>query len=228
MSDPLASTWTWISIFVAISWVLGTIWETLSARWAAKATKQRVEKAERRVEEAPEKSKAAWDLARVTLESYFDRNLRQVSAIFWLSVTVMLIGVGIIFWGISIALQHPDSRLPVIVTGTSGVITELIGATFLILYRSPMQQASDYTKTLERINSVGMAMQVLDTMPAGDDVNSAKNATKAEIVMVLITQSYELTRPNPCEVGKRPTASKDKPPSVRKKGTGDLLGKSEN
>ena len=31
-----------------------------------------------------------------------------------------------------------------------------------------MQQASDYTRTLGRINSVGMAMQVLDTMPAGD------------------------------------------------------------
>jgi hypothetical protein len=108
----------------------------------------------------------------------------------------MIIGVLIIFWGISIAIKLPETNLPAIITGTAGVITEVIGATFLVLYRSTMQQASDYTRTLERINSVGMAMQVLDTMPAGEVVDSAKNKTKAELVMVLITQSYELTKPN--------------------------------
>ncbi len=108
----------------------------------------------------------------------------------------MLIGVLIIFWGISIAITLQQTKLPAIITGISGVITELIGATFLVLYRSTMQQAGDYARTLERINSVGMAMQVLDTMPDGQVADSAKNKTKAELVMVLITQSYELTRPN--------------------------------
>jgi nitrate reductase gamma subunit len=162
------------------------------------ATAERVEAAEKRADESPEKSKFAWDLARITLESYFDRNLRQVSAIFWLSVAAMLIGVGIIVWGITIAVGAKDNnatQLAAIITGASGVITELIGATFLVLYRSTMQQANEYTRTLERINSVGMAMQVLDTIPDGDIVTSAKNNTKADLVMILVSQSYEITKP---------------------------------
>jgi nitrate reductase gamma subunit len=158
------------------------------------AVSARVQQAEDRVSAEPEKSKFAWDLARLTLEAYFDRNLRQVTAIFWLSVAVMLAGVMIIFWGIAISVQGQESTLPALITGGSGVITEVIGATFLVLYRSTMQQAEGYTRTLERINAVGMAMQVLDTMPAGQDVDSAKNKTKAELVMVLVTQSYELTK----------------------------------
>jgi len=157
-------------------------------------------------------------LARITLEAYFDRNLQQVSAIFWLSVTVMSIGVVIIFWGIGVALQARDSTLPAIITATSGVATELIGATFLVLYRSTMQQASDYTRTLERINSVGMAMQVLDTMPAGDMADSAKNKAKAELVMTLITQSYELTKPKLSSVVRKPSAANDEPQKPAEKG----------
>jgi nitrate reductase gamma subunit len=111
----------------------------------------------------------------------------------------MLIGVGIILWGITIAVgagakDNGATQLAAIITGASGVITELIGATFLVLYRSTMQQANEYTRTLERINSIGMAMQVLDTIPDGD-VDSTKNKTKADLVMILVSQSYEVTKP---------------------------------
>jgi hypothetical protein len=50
---------------------------------------ERVEAAERRAEEHPQETRAAWDLARIKLEQYLDRNLKQVRSIFWLSLLVM-------------------------------------------------------------------------------------------------------------------------------------------
>jgi hypothetical protein len=153
---------------------------------------KRIAQAESRVEAQPEKIKPAWDLARVTLESYFNRNLSQVTAIFWLSVTVMFIGFAIIIWGIAQAIQSPSSTLPAVITGMAGIVTELIGATFLFIYRSTMEQAVTYTKTLERINSVGMAMQILDTIPNNAKDDGLKNSTKATVVKMLMQQAFDI------------------------------------
>ncbi len=151
----------------------------------------RISEAESKAEQEPEKAKPAWDLARVTLEAYFNRNLSQVTAIFWLCVIVMFVGFGIIVWGIFLAIQASQSSLPAIITGLAGVVTELIGATFLFVYRSTMQQAVNYTKTLERINSVGMAMQILDTIPNNAKDDGLKNSTKAAVVKILMQQAYQ-------------------------------------
>jgi hypothetical protein len=82
-----------------------------------------------------------------------------------------------------------------------------------------MQQANDYTKTLERINSVGMAMQVLDTISGGDVIDSTKNKTKAELVMILVSQSYEITRPRQQSAIRRTFGTKGKSQADTKKGT---------
>lgn len=165
--------------------------QSLFNKQADDRVRKRIVEAENKAEKEPEKSKPAWDLARVTLESYFNKNLSQVTAIFWLSVIVMFIGFGIIVWGITQAITLPNSTLPTVVTGLAGVITELIGATFLFLYRSTMEQAVNYTKTLERINSVGMAMQILDTIPNNAKDDNLKNSTKAIVVKMLMQQAYD-------------------------------------
>jgi nitrate reductase gamma subunit len=170
--------------------VLLVLLRTSVERQTNEKVQKRITEAETKAEKEPEKSKHAWDLARVTLESYFNKNLSQVSAIFWLSVIVMFIGFVIIVWGITQAIALPDSTLPTVVTGLAGVITELIGATFLFLYRSTMEQAVNYTKTLERINSVGMAMQILDTIPNNAKDDGLKNSTKAIVVKMLMQQAY--------------------------------------
>jgi hypothetical protein len=154
---------------------------------------KRVIQAELKADQNPDEIKPTWDLARITLEAYFNRNLSQVTAIFWLSTTVMFAGFGIILWGVLLALQNSTSNvnnLPAVVTGLAGVVTELIGATFLFVYRSTIQQAGSYTKTLERINSVGMAMQILDSIPEDAQVDSIKHSTKALLARVLIGQSF--------------------------------------
>lgn len=141
---------------------------------------------------SPGKIKPIWDLARFTLESYFGRNLSQISLIFWLSVFVMIVGFGIIVWGISLALQSNESIYTATITGAAGIITEFIGATFLLVYKSTIQQANDYLKTLERINSVGMAMQILDTMPENSSNDDLKNKTKAEIAGLLVQRNPDV------------------------------------
>jgi hypothetical protein len=155
---------------------------------------KRVVEAEKRVEIAPQQAKPAWDLARATLDQYFQRNLGQIRAIFLLSVIVMLVGFGVICFGVLRAFQSPAALLPATIASLAGVITEFIGATFLFIYRSAIQQAVDYSKSLERINSVGMAMQILDTMPNTPDPgvpDDLKSKTKATLVELLVQQAYE-------------------------------------
>lgn len=158
------------------------------------SSKEKIEQAESRVEREPEKAKPAWDLARATLEAYFNRNLSQVSWIFWLSVTVMFIGFVIVGFGIAQAMRSPNTLAPATIASLAGIITEFIGATFLFIYRSTIQQAIDYSQTLERINSVGMAMQILDTMPDQTNPEDLKSKTKANLVELLVRQSYDLSK----------------------------------
>jgi nitrate reductase gamma subunit len=151
-----------------------------------------------RAHEEPDKVKPAWDVARVKLESYFDRNLSQINYIFWLSVVVMLVGFCFILFGISGFTTNPQgdktisATSPAAIAGAAGIITEFIGATFLFIYRSTIEQASNYTRTLERINSVGMAMQILDTI--SPDATGLQDQTKAEIVKLLLAQSEAVAR----------------------------------
>lgn len=188
---PISSDVLVVAAIIIIT-IMSLILTTYTSKLTENRTRERIIEAETKAEKEPEKAKPAWDLARVTLESYFNKNLSQVTAIFWLSVFVMFIGFGIIIWGISQAINSPNGTLPAIITGLAGVITEFIGATFLFIYRSTMQQAVNYTKTLERINSVGMAMQILDTIPNNAKDDGLKNSTKAIVVKMLMQQAYAI------------------------------------
>ena len=107
----------------------------------------------KRVEAEPEKVKPAWDLARVKLELYFDRNLKQINYIFWLSVAVMVVGFGFILFGIARAFAPEGDSVntktinPAVVATIAGVITEFIGATFLFL-GYPLKAGHRYTTTV--------------------------------------------------------------------------------
>jgi hypothetical protein len=150
------------------------------------AQQNRISRAEVIVEEVPKKTEPSWDSARVTLEAYFSRNLNQIGYIFWLSVSATIIGFGIIVLGIVLASLMTDTIAIAEIATLAGVITEFIGATFLFIYRSAIQQAGNYSRTLEHINSVGMAMQILDTIPDGTKPDDLKNHTKATLVALLM------------------------------------------
>ena len=135
--------------------------------------------------ENPEKPQFAWELARVKLESYLDRNLKQVNSIFWLTSLVMLSGFSFIMYGLYHAVNNPD-KLPVsIVAASSGVIISFIGGSLLLIYRSILAQTKTYVSVLERINAVGMAVHVIESIP--DEHTEQKNLSKAELAKQLLT-----------------------------------------
>ena len=183
-----------IAILFSLTGIAIAIYLTYKNKLEEQDQTERISQAELRLEKEPQKAKPAWDLARTTLESYFRRNLSQITWIFWLSVTVMMVGFGIIIWGISQSIHlsnSPSTIAPAVIASLAGIITEFIGATFLFIYRSTIKQASDYSKTLERINSIGMAMQILDTIPEGATPNDLKSKTKAALVEVLTKQTFQ-------------------------------------
>ncbi|MFC3139774.1 hypothetical protein ACFOE0_16530 [Shewanella submarina] len=149
-----------------------------------------MEEVEQRVKENPKETQAAWELARVKLESYLNRNLKQVRSIFWLTVLVMLVGFALIGFGVYSTIESPDKLAPAIISSVSGVLVNFIGVTFLVLYKSTMVQATDYVSILERINAVGMSVQILDTL--NDDDDKLKQNTTAGLskqLLALYTES---------------------------------------
>ena len=190
MGDNLGPCLLGFVIAFIIAGVIGFVSNRILWHWG-RITRERLAIAESKAEAEPEKAKPAWDLASITLEAYFNQNLSQINYIFWLSVCVMIAGFAILIWGISQAIRSPDTFVPAAIASVAGVITEFIGATFLFVYRSTIQQASSYSRTLERMNSVGMAMQILDTMPDEANPDDLKSKTKAILVELLIQQAHE-------------------------------------
>ena len=138
----------------------------------------------------PSKSKPVWDMAQITLESYFNRNLGQIRWIFWLSIVVMSLGFVLILYGVALGYQNPKENWVIAgIGGIAGIVTEFIGATFLFVYKSSIQQADKYAEILERMNFVGMAIQMLDSIAEQDkdvkstEVSSVDPLQKAKIDM---------------------------------------------
>lgn len=146
---------------------------------------QRIEKAERKVEAHPNEVKPVWELAQIRLTGYLDRNLNQVRSIYWLTIAIMIIGFGFIGIGVFRVYSDPEALQASVLSAVSGLLVNFIGATFLVIYRSTMNQAKEYVTVLERINAVGMAMQILDKLE-----NSAqpeiKDKTTSDIARELI------------------------------------------
>lgn len=150
-----------------------------------RAREQKIETVEERLREHPEKPQLAWDLARAKLENYLDRNLSQVRSIYWLTLIVMLCGFGFVLFGLFQAAQYPE-KLPVsIVASASGVLISFIGGSFLLIYRSILAQSKEYVTVLERINAVGMAVQVIASIP--DSNQDLKHNTTAELAKQLLS-----------------------------------------
>lgn len=140
---------------------------------AAKAKSQAVTALEERARSEPAEPQLAWDLARIKLESYLDRNLRQVSSIFYLTVMVMLFGMALISFGVWQAIISPDAIQAPALAALAGVIIQIIGGTMLLIYRSTMAQAKDYVIVLERINAVGMSINILEGVEGASDMRDA-------------------------------------------------------
>jgi len=180
---PIAKILTLILGIVAVLIFLGII--AFSSQIEIEKQEEEIKEVERRYQENPEITKNAWDLARIKLESYLNRNLSQVRSIFFLSITIMVIGFIILGYGIFKVYEDPERNFEVsVVVACSGIIVNFIGATFLLIYKSTMAQAKDYVSVLERINAVGMSIQILGTID--DQDAKLKNETAAALAKELL------------------------------------------
>lgn len=143
-----------ILVMLALAGISGYV-ASKRAREKEAVAEKKIEQIETKAEKEPEKTRFAWDLARVKLEAYFDRNLSQVRMIFYVAVGVMVIGFAFILWGVAIAIRKPEFIKTSYSAAISGIITEFIGVTFMVIYRSTMAQANQFMEVLERINTVG-------------------------------------------------------------------------
>ena len=139
---------------------------------------------EKRAVENPDEPTLAWELARVKLEKYLDRNISQVRSIFVLTVGVMIAGFTLISIGVYWAFRSPETLKASVLTVCSGVVVNFIGGTFLLHYRATMSQAKDYVSILERINAVGMSVQILENIDASQ--SELKHTTTAAIAKQLL------------------------------------------
>lgn len=171
---PLLASW--------IGTVLAFYFGRKNFEAAEAAVTKKVTQLQEEAKKEPEKVRFIWELTQVKFESYVDRNLRQIQWIFWISVIVMITGFGLILSALFIRSPYGD-QVKLVAAG-SGIVTEFIGATFMLIYRSTITQAQSFVASLEKFNMVGMAMQVIDTIP--DDAKEIKNDVKAEIARRLL------------------------------------------
>lgn len=160
-----------------------------------KAAKEqaKIENAEISAREQPEKAKSAWNLASVRLDAYFRRNLAQINQIVVISILVMIVGFGFVLWGVILSSHQPKLTPTSWVAGIAGIVTQFIGATFMVIYRSTMTQANQFMHILDRINTIGIAVQVLDSIP--DAETQLKNETRSQIVALLLSPNVSPQAP---------------------------------
>jgi Na+/proline symporter len=152
---------------------------------SSEKTEKKIEELEAKAQANPEKPTYAWDLARVKLEKYLDRNLSEVRSIFILTTLVMLAGFGLVLFGLIKAYSDPANFQVSIVGAASGVLLSFVGGSFLLIYRSVLAQSANYVQILERINAVGMAVQIATTV--SDNEPKLKAETTASLAISLLT-----------------------------------------
>ena len=133
-------------------------------REVIQAIQDRIKDAQTKLDTNPESIRPAWDIAQNTLEDYMRQNIKQLDRIYSISLSSMRMGFALIFLSVVMSVFVPTNLSPALIGAVAGIITEFIAATFMVMYRSTVDQATIYLKTLEKINTVGMSMQVLDTV----------------------------------------------------------------
>jgi hypothetical protein len=213
-----------LPLYVAM---IRAVWLRTAARQAAK--QKSIDSSVKALSDKGQRE-PAWDLARDTLEQYWDRNASQNFRIFLLSVTAIGLGFIVMFVGAVSALSGKSSVKAAAVATIAGVLTQFIAATFLFVYRSTMEQMTTFNATLERINSVGMALTIVNSMSdATPSDRGLRNRLKGHVALQIVnaTSSAVTTR---IEVAPETDRDKEEPAkpesdhAVEEKKKGDSSG----
>ncbi len=148
---------------------------------------QDISNAKKKIKETPNEVLPVWDLANATLQKYYNKNIEQVNSIYKLSIAVMIMGflliVSILIAGVFYDKEIKNEDIGII----AGIITEFIGATFLFIYKSTITQAIQHSKSLEKINNVGMSIKIIESIENNETNQKDIDGAKIEIAKELIT-----------------------------------------
>jgi len=145
----------------------------------------------------------SWITAQTMLDTYHQRNLNQNNWTFRLSVIVMTIGCGIIFYGIHKAIGlnahaagvkgvNDGTSLIAILSTASGVVVNLIGGTFLAIYNSTLKQAIDYTNSLQKTSTVGTSLAILKSIEIAQQAGTPDPETTGKLIDAKIAIAKQL------------------------------------
>lgn len=137
-------------------------------------------------------------------QQYILVNLRQNQGVFLLAIAMIVFGLLLICIGLIWDFPHsdrPNQSLPVEGSWAAiiaGLFTQFVAGTILVVFKSVFQQTTEYYKSVERMASIGIAMNMLDALPT----NSAELKTKilAEAANVVLERQLGL----PTTVGSAP------------------------
>ena len=173
-----------LAIFLSSGLGLGFMIDIGKAAAKEATTEAKIDRLERAVQEKPAPG-TAWELARVKLEAYLDRNLKQVGSIYRLVIGISIVGFFLIGFGVYQAAVMPNKPAVAVISAAAGILVQFISATFLVIYRSIMEQAKGHMEVLERINAVGMTTQILEAIEGPDP--GERNAVRADVARQLLT-----------------------------------------
>lgn len=163
------------------------------ARRRYRASNERLLRAERQFSSEQSFLGQSWQLSYVTLEAYYSRNLSQLNQVFVVSIILIAIGVGMVVWSITapLPLNH-ESISPSLLGAASGAVTQIIGGALMTVYRATVAQSMSYLSTLERINAVGMAVQIIDGAVAkpNREQTAQMMTMRANIVALLMSGTF--------------------------------------
>jgi hypothetical protein len=181
-----------LMLFIAVQQQIHTI----------EAERQDFRNAKEKAEDNPERPEFAWDLARTKLERYLDRNLYEVRAIFFLTTMVMLGGFFLVMFGLIKAFSDSTAFNVSVVSAASGTVLSFIGGSFMLIYRSVLAQSASYVSILERINAVGMAVQIASTV-SDNDSNLRAETTAGLARALLVMYGSEVSQLKPASARNR-------------------------
>jgi nitrate reductase gamma subunit len=176
-------------VFLSIATLMVTYQFIILSRDQAKS-KKNIQEIEKVVKEKPHEIKTSWDLARITLQEHFKKNLDQISFIFWISIFVTIFGFLVILIGIILSSQSSSSFQAALLVSSAGILTEFIGATFLYIYKSTIDQALNYARILEKLNRIGIAIEIAQSK----DHNDEKINRLTELLKVMLSE-YQVKTP---------------------------------
>lgn len=183
-----------VSVLILAGFVL---WLTHTA--STKAIDQFEEEAKSEEKKNPDKNRPYHKRLFAIQVRYLERNLAQNKHVYTLTTMMFVSGFIMIAYAgwLSIEVIRASEVAANIETAsswtqplsiiTAGVLTEFLAATILIMFRSVFNQTELYFGSLERLNTVGMALQILDDLNDDKGVEQQiKSTTKADLAKKLL------------------------------------------